>query len=176
MENVKQCPHCGGEILQTARKCRHCGKWIEKKCPVCGEWILAEAKKCKHCGSWLNKFTREKYEPQTADAGPSLTREQIQEEIEDADDKGNASCLLHIETGVMAALFWWAYDSVWIMLIAIVVLELLLCIRAIRIIYCLAVSLVWAAIGYEVAGGGGAAILGILSLILHYPAMKSGFN
>lgn len=26
-----------------------------KRCPYCGEEILAVAKKCKHCGEWLNK-------------------------------------------------------------------------------------------------------------------------
>lgn len=53
MEETKMCPYCGGEILSDAKKCKHCGKWLEKKCPSCGEWIKAEAKKCKHCGEWL---------------------------------------------------------------------------------------------------------------------------
>ena len=26
-----------------------------KNCPYCGEVILASAKKCKHCGEWLDK-------------------------------------------------------------------------------------------------------------------------
>ena len=25
------------------------------KCPYCGEEILAVAKKCKHCGEWLDE-------------------------------------------------------------------------------------------------------------------------
>ncbi len=29
-------------------------------CPVCGEEILTTAKKCKHCGEWLNKENKNK--------------------------------------------------------------------------------------------------------------------
>ena len=36
---TKHCPYCGGEIAATAKKCKHCGKWIEKQCPACGEWM-----------------------------------------------------------------------------------------------------------------------------------------
>ena len=44
---IKVCPYCGGEINQSAKKCKHCGKWLEKQCPQCGEWVNAEAKKCR---------------------------------------------------------------------------------------------------------------------------------
>lgn len=27
----KKCPYCGGEIMMAARKCKHCGEWIEEK-------------------------------------------------------------------------------------------------------------------------------------------------
>lgn len=30
-----------------------------KNCPFCGEEIMATAKKCKHCGEWLNKETKD---------------------------------------------------------------------------------------------------------------------
>jgi len=29
MNNVN-CPYCGEEILATAKKCKHCGEWLEK--------------------------------------------------------------------------------------------------------------------------------------------------
>lgn len=53
-QQTKACPYCGEEILSTAKKCKHCGTFLEKQCPECGEWIKIEAIKCKHCGAWLN--------------------------------------------------------------------------------------------------------------------------
>ena len=82
-EATKLCPYCGEEIIAAAKKCKHCGKWLDeppaipkasdeqeapaagqeatatekatKPCPCCGEEILATAKKCKHCGEWLDR-------------------------------------------------------------------------------------------------------------------------
>jgi len=30
-ENTKQCPYCGEKILTTAKKCKHCGEWLENR-------------------------------------------------------------------------------------------------------------------------------------------------
>jgi len=29
-EEMKNCPACGEEILATAKKCKHCGEWLDK--------------------------------------------------------------------------------------------------------------------------------------------------
>ena len=30
MEETKKCPYCGKEILAVAKKCKHCGEWLDK--------------------------------------------------------------------------------------------------------------------------------------------------
>jgi len=30
MEETKRCPYCGGEIMAVAKKCKHCGKWLDE--------------------------------------------------------------------------------------------------------------------------------------------------
>lgn len=29
MEETKRCPYCGEEILAIAKKCKHCGEWLD---------------------------------------------------------------------------------------------------------------------------------------------------
>lgn len=31
MSETKRCPYCGEEIMAVARKCKHCGEWLDKK-------------------------------------------------------------------------------------------------------------------------------------------------
>ena len=30
MGETKRCPYCGEEILSVAKKCKHCGEWLDK--------------------------------------------------------------------------------------------------------------------------------------------------
>src|SRR5574344_150190 len=57
MEEKKNCPYCGKEILAVAKKCKHCGKWLDEKsnkktmvtCSICGESIEKGLDTCPYC-------------------------------------------------------------------------------------------------------------------------------
>lgn len=203
MDNTINCPHCGKAILSTAKKCKHCGEWLEKECPACGEWIKVNAKKCKHCGTWFNKFSRERIEgvpaPPSVPQQEEPTEEEIEEYIDEENAKNRASCLMQVECGIVNVILAYCYDwNWWACLAAVGVCYVMLNIRVLRILYCIAISLVWAAVGFVLAPAfvdssdletlskfaaedysgywWGAAILGIVSIVLHWPAIKHGFD
>jgi len=60
---MRNCKYCGGEVSDTAKKCKHCGEWLNeeneqtevnkpniKTCEYCGGDVPFTAKKCIHCG------------------------------------------------------------------------------------------------------------------------------
>lgn len=82
---TKQCPYCGEEILATAKKCKHCGEWLDKEetpkeetmeCPVCGEEISANAKVCPHCHEKVEQSEAREAEPQEMAEAEELYEEQ----------------------------------------------------------------------------------------------------
>ena len=63
--NTKQCPFCGEEILEVAKKCKHCGEWLDKatatvhkkmtECPFCAEEIEDGLDVCPVCKESIAK-------------------------------------------------------------------------------------------------------------------------
>jgi hypothetical protein len=160
-----------------------------KPCPVCSEKIAKDATRCKHCGTWLNEFSKAKYE------GTPIQR---QDKEVDA-DVSSAARLIYIECFLIYALLCVFYDIKWWQgLIGYSIVFILLSITWIRLIYCFAASFVWGILAVtlapfvfdedEVTMGVrlitddfsdywwfGIAV-GIISLILHLPAISKDYN
>lgn len=202
MGEVKTCPYCGQEILREAKKCKHCGKWLEKKCPQCGEWVNSEAKKCRYCGYWFDPWQRrlqEKAEKEKLEDHSASHVEIVENAIEEAKDREEAGCLLYVESVIIGVLFGYIYDySWWEILLFLFVLISLLSFRVLRIIYCIGISLIWGIIGialspylfdeseWQIVGRlltedyadywWMGLIFTVTSLIFHQPAMSSRFK
>ena len=205
------CPHCGKEILATAKKCKYCGEWIEKKCPYCGEWIQADAMKCKHCGSWLDKSAKEKYEQENSIQQPSVApvaagnvevtdnKIDIKEAIEEHEDNHRAGWVVVLEIGIIGVLFGQMYDwRWWQYILAYGIALILLSFRILRIIYCIGMSLLWGFVAVALSPWifnetdweelsrlinqdygdywWFGLLVCVISLVFHWPAMKSNFS
>ncbi len=178
-QETKLCPYCGKEIKNTAKKCIHCGKWLEKKCPACGEWVKTEANKCRYCGEWLGEYEKWKYEkatgvkaaPETAASGLTVSKETMKEMLEEQKDEKNSGCLLQIECIVIVGLYAAYYDwGLWECAIGIAISEVLSFIRFTRVIMCVAFSVLWAVFAQAFFGSWIAAVIAfIVSIALHIP-------
>lgn len=69
-QETKRCPYCGEEILAVAKKCKHCGEWLNKDekqdeekvmipCSVCGEMIEEGISECPYCHESLVEDAQE---------------------------------------------------------------------------------------------------------------------
>lgn len=68
MGSMKICPQCGKEVLEVAKKCKHCGHWFDnetplaagfRRCPICDEIIPDDVKVCPCCDETIVEISSE---------------------------------------------------------------------------------------------------------------------
>ena len=46
MEELKKCPICGEEVMSSAKKCKHCGEWLDEKSRIENQNMLERPSFC----------------------------------------------------------------------------------------------------------------------------------
>lgn len=145
-----------------------------RNCPYCGEEILAVAKKCKHCGEWLDGREKEtkKKSPQQNLTQPvvhvhntvqqSNTQEQVIFHIPSSDDGW-----LGIEIVLVSAFGGIYLSSWWVFFGCLMTLGFMLVIPILNTILCIGLAffmgiLGWA-IGKQIGGDWAPWVIGIIS-------------
>ncbi len=62
---MKICKYCGGEVIDTAKKCKHCGEWLDIICPYCEGEVSPQATICPHCGEKIKEGNEQETIPQS---------------------------------------------------------------------------------------------------------------
>ncbi len=62
---MKTCKYCGGEVIDTAKKCKHCGEWLDIICPYCEGEVSPQATICPHCGEKIKEGNEQETIPQS---------------------------------------------------------------------------------------------------------------
>ena len=147
-----------------------------KNCPYCGEEILAVAKKCKHCGEWLdgrktpskNKKANSNPSQQVVHVHNTIQQSNSQEQIifhTPSSDDG----WLGIEIFLVSAFWGYYLSSWWVFFGCLLTLGCMLVIPILNTILCIGLALFigicgWS-IGKQIGGEVIPWVIGIISCI-----------
>ena len=117
-------------------------------CPYCGEEILATAKKCKHCGEWLDRDNEESSEENTS----ALQQQQnsMRSAIEEARWNESNSSALPIQAGIIAIVMGIIFKSWWVGLGTFFGFFILIMLPRIGVVVCVLLSIFYGYIGYVI--------------------------
>ena len=148
------------------------------RCPFCGEEILAVAKKCKHCGEWIEEKNTVEEKPSQKDS--TELQNSVRGAVEEAKWNEENSELLAGQALIIAIALGIIFESWWIGLGTFFGLCILLSIPYVGTIVCILLSGFYAYIGYQAgsyffsdeAGWVIAIVAGLGSLGINLSGMK----
>ena len=88
--NLVKCPYCAEMIADGFEFCPVCHTQLEVSCPKCGQKIKSDAKKCKHCGEFIEIIPKTQEEVSNQkEAISQEVQENINDETQNSVDKEN---------------------------------------------------------------------------------------
>ena len=88
--SLVKCPYCAEMIADGFEFCPVCHTQLEVSCPKCGQKIKSDAKKCKHCGEFIEIIPKTQEEVSNQkEAILQEVQENINDEAQNSVDKEN---------------------------------------------------------------------------------------
>ena len=93
MEETKKCPYCGGEIMATAKKCKHCKQWLTEKQsltePIRHQEIESGDGSLTHLYDYDDAITEDSKDKATIDEVVSENESEKEPEVDKSDNIGD---------------------------------------------------------------------------------------
>jgi len=155
-------------------------KVAKKECPYCGEEILATAKKCKHCGEWLDEEIDDEEIDEDDDDESVSARDTMRGAIEEANWNEENSAALPVQAGIIAIIMGFVCKSWWAGLGTFFGMIILILLPRIGVAVCVILSILYGYVGYVIgayffstsAGWVIAIVVGLSTLAMNLSSRK----
>lgn len=128
----------------------------KKECPYCGEEILITAKKCKHCGEWLDDNKRLQFNAPNTEKivhvihDTTERQNSIKKAYQEAKQNEEFKNALPVQFLIISIVLGFIYKSWWVGIGTFFGLSFLIALPYVGNIVCVLLSFLYASIGYGI--------------------------